>query len=166
MLGIALLLLCVILIGTINAYFTDGETKTNTFTIGKVKIDLQEPNWTPPENITPNQEISKNPQIANTGKNEAFVYLEVHVPRQSIITAEQDGSRKVDSMFNSCKSLKELDLSNFDTSNVTTMSRMFYSCSNLSTLKVSKITWTINEENTNLDGMWNECNIQEPTHYL
>ena len=33
----------VLAIGGISAYFTDGDTATNTFTVGKVSIDLQEP---------------------------------------------------------------------------------------------------------------------------
>ena len=43
----------VLAIGGISAYFTDGDTATNTFTVGKVSIDLQEPNWNPPKDITP-----------------------------------------------------------------------------------------------------------------
>ena len=39
------------------------------------------------------------------------------------------------SMFASCPSLTSLDLSNFDTSNVTNMSEMFYNCSSLTTIK-------------------------------
>jgi surface protein len=38
-------------------------------------------------------------------------------------------------MFNDCSSLSELDLSNFDTSNVNDMSSMFYGCNNLYHIK-------------------------------
>jgi surface protein len=38
-------------------------------------------------------------------------------------------------MFNSCQ-VEELDLSNFDTSNVTTMENMFYNAKNLKTIYV------------------------------
>ena len=37
-------------------------------------------------------------------------------------------------MFDSCSSLTELDLSNFNTSNVTKMVNMFYDCSKLTTI--------------------------------
>ena len=40
-------------------------------------------------------------------------------------------------MFYNCRSLTSLDLSNFDTSNVTTMNAMFYGCSSLVTLDLS-----------------------------
>lgn len=38
-------LLIFVLVGNILAYFTDGDTATNTFNVGKVSIDLKEPNW-------------------------------------------------------------------------------------------------------------------------
>ena len=42
-------------------------------------------------------------------------------------------------MFQLCKSLEELDLSNFDTSKVTDMAYMFNSCFKLKTIYVSNI---------------------------
>ena len=95
---IALLLGCAALAGTmaaggIYAYFTDGETVTNTFTVGRVSLDLEEPDWIPPENITPEQEIEKDPQIVNDGINDEFVFLEVAVPYWNVVTAEPDGSK-------------------------------------------------------------------------
>ena len=62
-------LIGVLAIGGALAYFTDGDTATNTFTVGKISLDLQEPNWVPPEDITPNQEIEKDPQVENDGIN-------------------------------------------------------------------------------------------------
>ena len=40
------------------------------------------------------------------------------------------------SMFDGCESLQKLDVSNFDTSNVTDMYGMFYNCSSLQELDV------------------------------
>ena len=40
-------------------------------------------------------------------------------------------------MFNGCSSLPSLDVTNFDTSNVTTMASMFMSCSSLPSLDVT-----------------------------
>ena len=45
-------------------------------------------------------------------------------------------------MFHSCMRLTSLDLSGWDTSNVTTMSGMFYACSGLTSLKWTN--WKIN----------------------
>ena len=46
--GLMALLIGTMSIGGIMAYFTDGDTATNTFTVGKISIDLQEPEWVPP----------------------------------------------------------------------------------------------------------------------
>lgn len=94
----AALLTCAVLAGTaaaggISAYFTDNDTATNTFTVGKVSLDLEEPNWVPPENITPEQEMKKDPQILNSGINSEFVFLEVSVPYKNVVTANSDGTK-------------------------------------------------------------------------
>lgn len=77
------------------AYFSDGDTATNEFTVGKVSLDLQEPNWKPEdgEEIVPNQEIKKDPQIKNDGINEEYVFVEVVVPYRNIITENADGTQ-------------------------------------------------------------------------
>lgn len=94
------MILCTALAGTVAAggifaYFTDGDTVTNTFTVGKVTLDLEEPNWNPPEDITPNQVIKKDPQITNTGINDEFVFVEVIVPYKKVVTANEDGTKNV-----------------------------------------------------------------------
>lgn len=80
-------------IGGIMAYFTDGDTATNTFTIGKISLDLQEPGWVPPTDITPGEEFRKDPQIKNDGINDEYVFLEVVVPYANVVTANEDGSK-------------------------------------------------------------------------
>ena len=94
--GIALVaMLAALAAGGTAAYLTDFETATNSFTVGKVDIELDEPNWKPDDNtkIVPTQVIKKDPFIKNRGINEAFVYLEVSVPVRNVITAAQDGTR-------------------------------------------------------------------------
>ena len=88
----------VMLIGGAMAYFTDADTATNEFTVGKVSIDLTEPGWTPPENITPNQEITKDPKITNDGVNSAYVFLQVKVPTKSVVTANEDGTKNAEAV--------------------------------------------------------------------
>ncbi|HFK2761864.1 TPA: BspA family leucine-rich repeat surface protein, partial [Enterococcus faecalis] len=67
---------------------------------------------------------------------------------------ETSNVTNMDSMFYSCDSLTSLDLSNFNTSNVTTMDSMFYSCSSLTSLDVSNF----NTSNvTNMDSMFYSC---------
>lgn len=88
----------VMLIGGAMAYFTDADTATNEFTVGKISIDLTEPGWIPPEDITPNQEIEKDPQITNDGVNSAYVFMQVKVPTKSVITANEDGTKNAEAV--------------------------------------------------------------------
>lgn len=80
-------------IGGIMAYFTDGDTATNTFTVGKISLDLQESKWNPPTKIVPQQEFEKNPQIKNDGLNDEFVFMKVTVPYANAVTANEDGTK-------------------------------------------------------------------------
>ena len=60
-------------------------------------------------------------------------------------------------MFYGCSSLKELNLSNFNTNNVTNMGYMFYGCSALKELNLSNF----NTDNvTYMEGMFRGCSDQ------
>ena len=74
----------VMAIGGTMAYLTDSETATNTFTIGQVKIDLEEPEYaklteTQKKDLVPNQIVAKDPQVENTGVNDAIVFSKVEI---------------------------------------------------------------------------------------
>ena len=58
------------------------------------------------------------------------------------------------SMFNKCKSLEELDLSSMDISNVTSLKSMFLGCSNLRSLKLSG--WDTRNV-TRMDSLFSGC---------
>ena len=60
-------------------------------------------------------------------------------------------------MFYECSSLKELNLNNFNTNNVTNMSWMFYGCSSLKELNL----YNFNTNNvTSMEGMFYGCSIE------
>lgn len=89
----------VMAIGGTMAYLTDAETATNTFTIGKVQIDLEEPNYpgndsAEVKNLVPNQKVKKDPQIENTGNNDAIVFLKVEIPTANVVVAADDGTKQ------------------------------------------------------------------------
>lgn len=93
--------LLVFVIGTVSAYFTSSDKAVNVWTVGEVEIDLQEPSWdpdNPPEKIRPNQVFAKDPQIKNTGENEAFVFLKVRVPMADIASADVETGERVASV--------------------------------------------------------------------
>ena len=83
--------------GTI-AYMTDNESATNTFTVGKVDVDLTEPNYPGNDSpdvkdLVPNQEVQKDPRVTNTGVNDAIVFMSVKVPVKDVTLAKADGTK-------------------------------------------------------------------------
>ena len=72
----------VMLLGSATAFFTDQGSAANEFIVGNVSVDLTEPGWNPDDGtaLTPNKTVKKDPQVTNTGSNDAFVFLQVKVP--------------------------------------------------------------------------------------
>ncbi len=94
---IAMALIAIMAITGTAAYFTASEEATNSWTVGKVGIDLQETEYEKykdkeTENITPNAELHKDPKALNTGNNDAFVFMRVRVPKATVKVAAQDGT--------------------------------------------------------------------------
>lgn len=85
-------------IGGTFAYLTDEEQTVNNFTVGKVTVDVKEPNWDPdkPTPTVPNEEIPKDPTITNTGDNSMYAFVRVGIPRAEVMVAADDGTRDVD----------------------------------------------------------------------
>ena len=83
--------------GTI-AYLTDNEATTNTFTVGKIDVDLTEPNYPGNDspdvkNLVPNQEVQKDPKVTNVGVNDAIVFMSVEVPVKDVTAVKADGTK-------------------------------------------------------------------------
>lgn len=80
------------------AYLTDSEGSVNTFTVGSVQIDLEEPNWNPDDtkDIVPNEVVKKDPRIENTGTNTAYAFAEVKIPAKTIVLANADGTKQAE----------------------------------------------------------------------
>ena len=94
----AAVLLLMLAVGGAIAYFTDTETKTNTFTIGNVDITLTEDGWDAladandndipdaAEDMMPGESVTKDPLINNVStKNPAYVFAKVEVPCTTIV---------------------------------------------------------------------------------
>lgn len=94
---VSFLLVAAILITGALAYLTATDSKENKFTVGNVSIELTEPNWNEEngKNIVPGETIAKDPQIENTGLNDAYVYIMVTVPKKDQITVNENGSAVV-----------------------------------------------------------------------
>lgn len=94
----AIVLLLLFVVGGAVAYFTDTDTKRNTFTIGGVDIDLTETAWDAledkdnnkipdvAEGMMPGESVAKNPVIRNIStKSPAYVFALVEIPCSTIV---------------------------------------------------------------------------------
>lgn len=79
-------LVAIAIVGASLAYFTDTKTATNTFTMGDVKITLDEANANGEGRVTSNEYnvypgavVTKDPTVHNTGKNAAWIRAKVEV---------------------------------------------------------------------------------------
>lgn len=87
-LSMCIALAAIAIVGASLAYFTDTKTATNTFTMGNVKIKLDETNVNDPKgdrvtsnvyNVYPGAVVTKDPIVHNTGKNGAYIRATVNV---------------------------------------------------------------------------------------
>lgn len=84
---VSLLLVATLVITGALAFLTAKDNAENKFTVGNVDITLTEPEWDKAnpdgtlENIVAGQVIAKDPTITNTGRNDAYVYMMVQVPK-------------------------------------------------------------------------------------
>ncbi|MCD8362302.1 MAG: SipW-dependent-type signal peptide-containing protein [Lachnospiraceae bacterium] len=99
LLALMCLFICLACAGGAFAYLTNTKTVTNTFSIGEVSIDLLEPDY--PGNgsdettdLTALQEVPKDPQIYNSGKNRIVAFLHVDIPMASVIVTDEAGRRQ------------------------------------------------------------------------
>lgn len=84
-LALIVALAAIAIVGASLAYFTDttGPT-TNTFTFGKVSIELLE-NWQEPVAVLPGIAYPKEPWVENDGTNEAWVRMHVTITATDIL---------------------------------------------------------------------------------
>lgn len=79
--AIAVMLVAALVVGGTLAYFTDkSDAKVNTFTVGNVAIDLEEPNWNADESHTllPGARYAKDPTITvKKDSQDAYVFLKL-----------------------------------------------------------------------------------------
>ena len=91
---LAAVLVVMAIAGATVAYFTDTDNETNTFTVGNVKIDLVEQQkgenglevFAQNKTLVPGKSndgnaVSKIATVKNTGKNDAWVWAELKIPK-------------------------------------------------------------------------------------
>lgn len=89
--------LLAVIIGGVLSYLTTYDSVDNLFTLGSVDIILSEPDY-PTESesriIVPYSTIPKNPQVTNVGKNDAYIFMKITVPKLEVEPVNADGSLK------------------------------------------------------------------------
>ena len=84
------------------AYFIGTRNLVNTQNVGSVSIETTEPNFPTTdsngngvpdecEKLTPYKEITKDPQIKNTGEDDVVVFFKVTVPVESVNLVDENG---------------------------------------------------------------------------
>ena len=79
-LALSLCMVAILAIGGTLAFFTDTATQTNVFTIGDVKIELEEQF---PDNLLKpgeNNALQKEVTVKNTGSEDAYMWIELWIP--------------------------------------------------------------------------------------
>ena len=79
MMMVTICLIAVVGVGATLAYLTDStDTLTNTFTLGKTDIEIDEPEWEEPEDIVPGQEIAKDPTVTVMANSvDSYVFMSI-----------------------------------------------------------------------------------------
>lgn len=85
--ALAVCIIAVAATGISIAYFTDKAEKVNTFTVGNIKIELTETEWSEPTTVVPGGEYKKNPTVANIGSNAAWIRINVTLSDAAAFTA-------------------------------------------------------------------------------
>ena len=93
-LALTIAMVAILAVGGSLAYLTDTDNKTNTFTVGNVNIELIEQqkgangleNFTQDKVLKPGKSndgnaVSKIVTVKNTGKNDAWVWVELLIPK-------------------------------------------------------------------------------------
>ncbi len=78
-------LVAIAALGVTLAYFTADDDAVNTFTVGNIAIELQEPAWgtsgsIDADTVYPGEALAKDPKVVSTGTNPCIVRLKVEMP--------------------------------------------------------------------------------------
>lgn len=137
-LALVVAILAIAIIGGTLAYFTDTKTATNTFTVGNVKIKLDEQNPGTNErtetgaaytSVTPGVAYAKDPTVTNTGNNDAWIRVNVTLSNAAAFkaAAAKHGVTDLATVFGGHDETKWTLAGIKDTSDDTTKNTLTYS---------------------------------------
>lgn len=87
-------------IASVYAYYTSTARLLNTFIVGNIDIELAEPLYDAENSnlrsaVAPDADITKDPVVTNEGTNDAFIFLEVCIPIETVMTANRSTGAKI-----------------------------------------------------------------------
>ena len=85
----SIILVLILVVGGILAYFTDVDEKTNTFSMGTTDIEVTETDWPvgddgKVEDVIPGTTVPKNPQVKNKGTTPVYAFVTVSIPYANV----------------------------------------------------------------------------------
>lgn len=140
------------------AFYADGRPDVKIGTVYDLKRGAYAPGWYSDGNYANVQVVEFDASFANARPLTTYYWFYKMTNLKTIRDIENLNTEEVKSMmgmFYFCSALEMLNLSRFNTSKVTTMSYMFRECSNLKTVYVSD-EWTTNKV-TGSDYMFTNC---------
>ena len=147
LIGIYLILNSKIVIEANNIVEEEGKNEIKIFLYLEKKVK---------KNLFISENFKEDFELYIDGKKNLKKYDELQAGKHMIILKFNSKIKNCCEMFKDCKIIKDLDLSNFNTSNVNNMSKMFSGCKNLDKLNLSSFN-TVNV--TDMSGMFNDCRI-------
>ena len=147
-------------VSCVMTFYADGKQAEKVGTMYNLPNEIAQPEWT--DEYLNIKKVVFDPSFITVRPTNLFYWfngltnLEEIEGLENLITSEVTNMQ---SLFQNCQSLTTLDLSTFDTQNVTDMSYMFWGCRNLQHIYVGS-GWTTEDVNTGV-GMFNECFVLE-----
>ena len=100
--------------------------------------------------------IKKIPKVKNEGKDNSYMFNYFNGTEIDLSEFDTSEVTSMERMFGSCKNLTNIDVSNFNTENVTTMRNMFQICQHIESLDLSNFNTS---KVTNMSGMFDNCKL-------
>ena len=146
-----------LLVGTLQVV-AEPEVKLQVY-IAKGSSPWYYPLWSDKSHAaTIDESVSGQATVTCDGNitNMSYMFNLTHLTSLDLSNFDSSNVTSMRSMFEDCCNLTSLDLSNFNTSNVTTMEWMFSKCCNITSINLPNI----NTSNvTNMGGMFSYCYI-------
>ena len=117
----AVVLILIMLIGGMLAFFTDADEDNKVFVLGNIKIKFSDEsveNFDVEINkLTPNKTIDQKAELENVGENDAYIFVKVKMPHINV-SVDGDEAKKTDLFTTNMNKEKWMELTQFNSEEV------------------------------------------------